>query len=128
MIKGALAVAFVVLVLFQGVYASSGPTSMQDLMQNIPLLRNKFYVGDLARILVYLDVAVMLIGLGMMLVGRAAGGERLEAAGMYSKGKKMVVVAVIVLPILAALPTLVKFLLNVGTPSSGLADDVPTWG
>jgi len=64
-------------------------------------------------------------------IGQGAGGDRVEAAGMYAKGKKMVIGALILLPILAALPEIVKFLLAAGTPSSstsGLANDVPTWG
>jgi len=119
-----------VLALVQGaVHGQSA--SLEDLERNIPILSNKFYVDTLARWVVYADVFVLVIGIGMMVIGQGAGGDRVEAAGMYAKGKKMVIGALILLPILAALPEIVKFLLAAGTPSSstsGLANDVPTWG
>ncbi len=125
-IRGILVVSILIDIIFNSV-AAVQETGFGGLMQAIPLLQNKFYIQSIVTLLLYLDVAVLLISLGMIIVGRAVGGDRSEGAEMFVKGKKIFTVALISLLLLAALPVLIKFFLRAGSGSTALANQVPTW-
>ena len=125
-IRGIFVVSILIDIIFNSV-AALQETGFGGLMQEIPLLQNKFYIQSIVTLLLYLDVAVLLISLGMIIVGRAVGGDRSEGAEMFVKGKKIFTVALISLLILAALPVLIKFFLRAGSGSTALASQVPTW-
>ncbi len=125
-IRGIMVVSILIDIIFNSV-AAVQETGLGGLMQEIPLLQNKFYIQSIVTLLLYLDVAVLLVSLGMIIVGRAVGGDRSEGAEMFVKGKKIFTVALISLLILAALPVLIKFFLRAGSGSTALANQVPTW-
>ncbi len=125
-IRGIMVVSILIDIIFNSV-AAVQETGLGGLMQEIPLLQNKFYIQSIVTLLLYLDVAVLLVALGMIIVGRAVGGDRSEGAEMFVKGKKIFTVALISLLILAALPVLIKFFLRAGSGSTALANQVPTW-
>ncbi len=125
-IRGIMVVSILIDIIFNSV-AAVQETGLGGLMQEIPLLQNKFYIQSIVTLLLYLDVAILLLSLGMIIVGRAVGGDRSEGAEMFVKGKKIFTVALISLLLLAALPVLIKFFLRAGSGSTALANQVPTW-
>ncbi len=125
-IRGIMVVSILIDIIFNSV-AAVQETGFGGLMQAIPLLQNKFYIQSIVTLLLYLDVAILLLSLGMIIVGRAVGGDRSEGAEMFVKGKKIFTVALISLLLLAALPVLIKFFLRAGSGSTALANQVPTW-
>lgn len=91
-------------------------------LEQIPLIREQFYIPTIAQLVIYLTVAALLIGLGLIIAGSFGGGERAEAAGLYVKGKKLFFVALMVIFLVAALGAIMNFVLGAG----GTTDvDVP---
>lgn len=102
-----------------------GAMGIPSELENIPLIKEQFYIGTVAQLLIYLDIFVLLLSLVLIVVGSLGGGDRPEAAGTYMKGKKLFYISLLVLFLLGALQYIVEFVLEAGGEGGDV--NVPEW-
>ncbi len=121
----AISAVLTVLLTVQRAYAAAGNASLWNTLKQIPIIQNNFYVQDVVKFLVYLNLFLIVVAIGMIMVGGVLSGKRQEAAEMLVAGKRALVWLLITLVLLLIADNIVSFLISASGSTGNY--DLPSW-
>lgn len=112
------------LVLANPVWAEEGV--VKEFIDNVPLLKEKFFLSTIQYYIVLLLFVLALIGAGMWGLGKMFASKGSEGADMYLRGKNLAFISLALIFFVGILPQLIIFLLK----ASGTQNppEIPTFG